>query len=255
MRLIIALTALLAFPCFAGYIETNVRVCGVTTPYLRYDLKAPALTGSSSLGHREEFFRISEVLNVKSRLDASGLKTSAVINDLRVALHIEGIQLCITGDLYAAESKTNPNKSILTLYPKTFEFEQTDEALLNPSELAGIYVLKNSRHKYSLVAVRDIELGERFRLSNFFKFLNHQSRKKNAAPCYKLAGPDLSIAVHRTGRTTLVGELELQCDPTDKNDRLKLTFTFSPKRLVIETERLTKIQQYSLNLDGRSTSR
>ena len=249
MRLITALTALFALPCFAGYVQPNVKICGVTSPYLRYDLMAPALTGSSSLGHKNQFFYISDVLNVTARLDRPGLSQASAINDFRTVLQIEGIRLCIVGDLYAAESKYETGKTIFTVYPNTFEIKG-DAPLVMPSQLPGTYALKNSRTRYELVATRDLEHGERFRLTKFFDFLNRQNRQKNAAPCYQLSGPDLAIAVQRTSRTTLAGEIEVQCNPSDNSDQLKLTFTFSPRRLVIESRRSTKIQQYSLSLQA-----
>lgn len=236
----------------AGFVTADVEVCGTTTTYRHYGERTPAIVGDSSTGLKGIFFRISRVLNVKKREDIPQLNQPAVVSDFRSVINVVGTKLCVTGELYQAESKQTPGGYVYTLFPASFRLTNSIEDVipLMPSDLSGRYKFKDKTALVKVAPQPDPELGERFRLDGLFQILNKELKPEFDAPCYDLARPDVGVAIERFGMSTLIGHLRLRCKPTEQQDEtLDLLFTFTKTDVLVDIEHSTTHKQYRYTLN------
>jgi len=231
--MIYALLIAAVMPVQASSITQNVRICGASSPYLRFGEQTPGLFGSSNNDLKDQFFRIQGHLNIEKDISDSTKSRDEAIVDFLAATQISGIQLCIRGNLEARQVKEN---IYYFMWPKLYQLLEPKDSLFNPSELPGIYKLSlgesKTPQKLVLVAAPDQQLGQRYYLSGLTAFL--RQNLENVCPRLQQVVSEtdaLSFSIDRPvkatardSKLTLRGTTKFQCDSSNNNDILELEF-------------------------------
>jgi hypothetical protein len=226
--LISGLILSLGTPVFAGPVTTDVRICGQTSPYMRYGEAAPGLYGESTTGLHDQFFRILGYGLIEKNTSQPGLPTELAIADFISAFEIHTISICIRGNL---ETKQRGGVQTYYLRPRLFTITEKPTDILNPSELTGSYSSKQGNLTLSVVPNADSgdsEEGIKFRFAELSGWLSRQHRN-NCVPLKdsKVNPSLLSFALTRKTKLTLSGEVSLACDAQGTSDLINVAVEFN----------------------------
>lgn len=143
---VVALFALLQAPhAKAARVEKDVFLCGKTTFYKRFGVDAPGIVGFRDTNgndsvedeQKKTFYRLKSVQNIERYLSTkpSPKITQAARADFEALTQIEGVYLCVRGNLIESVYQGKP---IYTINPTAFSVDPEQNAL-TVSSLSGVY--------------------------------------------------------------------------------------------------------------------
>lgn len=252
LRVLLSLTFFVCAsgPAVAGTVETNVRICGVATPYQRYGEPALGIFGNTSTGVKDQFFRIKGILSIESNVDRPKGERADAIVDFSTAVQLRGVRLCVRGNL---ETIQKTDKVYYYVSPKIFQLSEKVDDFLSPSQLPNTYSLPlPSAPTLSLSTIEDPDLGRRY----FFPELPDLLRSMLGAPCTAIdawldAPSELSLTFVRREKTLLTADATAICNTAE--DIINLHFEFRRTTIgdivgVIHVERDATAKFISLDL-------
>jgi hypothetical protein len=199
--------ALLLLPAavYAGPVETNVRVSGMSWSTVHGTDFLPAVYGSSSSTTRDQLYRIRGYLSVESNTLRPGDPRGAAIAEFISALQTRGVRMRVTGNV---ETVYRPDKTMLFLTPKAFEITEKSDTYLSLGEVTGHYEpTVNASPMFDLAATSDENDGLRFFIANFGDIFA-------AAPEWKCETAVFSpgFPLTRKDKLTVSGDITAKCD-------------------------------------------
>lgn len=189
---------------FAGQVDINVRICGVTAPYTRYNEPAHGLFGSSDNGLKDQLFRIKGHGKISETHFAGGDPNPDFIAEFISAMEFKGISLCLIGNLETIE---RTNRTLYYFSPRGLQMVEPSESYLALSQITGSYKVSgpSTIAPVTLSKVEHESYGRMFYIEELPALLD-----ANLGPCHSEA--DIKFFPNRMDRTHLKTGLVSKCD-------------------------------------------
>lgn len=223
----------------ASYPQESVRVCGVTDFRLWYGEPRPGIVGSTSTGLQNEYIRLRTINSVARAESLTGLTPSQASLEFRSAVQIEGVKICVTGDLYSEVSKKTPGRTLYSLKPLSFEVVEDRYDYLHVTQAFGKYT--EGLVDLRILHIWDKGSGSSLGFKDTKSSLAELMMVNNLSPCRGLSHPGpVRFQVTRTSGKSFSAILRFECDKQHPNDDLRIRLNFSHDQLEVSGTRAAK---------------
>lgn len=222
---LVLIASTLSSLALAGPVETNVRICGISSPYQRMGEQALGIFGSSSTGIKDQFFRVKGHLGIEEDLRNRSLSRADAIADFLTAVSFRGIRICVRANMETIE---RGGSTYYFASAKAFELLEQDPVPLRPSELSGLYQAPiAAAGGLTLASFSDAETGRRFYFQGLAEFL----KSMLGAPCHgidrALEQPQLlSFTLSYKATNLLATDVVLECGALNHGDLTTIHIEF-----------------------------
>lgn len=254
MRILVLLIAFLtATSALASYRQESVRVCGETVSHTWYGDLTPGIYGTSSNGLQGEYFRIRAYYSVIQDDRAPSRPRHHAILDFRTLVRLDGVKICVTGDLYGESSKKEPGKTLYSIEPHTFEFGDRELLLVSSTitRFSGIY--NSAPIGLEMLAGWDRTGGPYVVSTKDFSAALYRQLRDMGVLCRDLVSlPNFRYELTATSKLSFTATSAWNCDKQRPSDLLEIRLSFSPDGLTVDVERALKNTRFSFDLSKSS---